>query len=332
MKTKFLKTKFTAVRFSAFLASGFFGSHLLYRFTEKFLNKKKKGNIVSLTLKKGWKGCGLWGSFLALIFWILLPTPSLAAKLALLMAITLGAVFTATLAENYYRKKDDSRIVVDEFAGYLWAAAFLPKTPVFLAASFILFRALDVWKPLGIRRLEKLPHGFGCVIDDVASGLLTAAVLAFFLAATGIQGRPMEKITLHMPNAATPLRRASGAELRPEAAAAIEVELARTPQERARGLMFRKELPAGEGMLFVFDYDGPQAMWMKNMLIDLDFVFLDEDGFMTAIEAGVPHPQNQNDDQIAKVYGNGKYVLEVGAGQAERLGLAVGQTIALPGL
>ena len=68
-------------------------------------------------------------------------------------------------------------MVSDEFAG-MWAAClFLPKTWVWLLIAFLLFRALDILKPFGIRRLEKMPGGIGIVADDLAAGLVTAAGL-----------------------------------------------------------------------------------------------------------------------------------------------------------
>jgi phosphatidylglycerophosphatase A len=44
-------------------------------------------------------------------------------------------------------------------------------------AAFALFRLFDIWKPWPIRALQKLPGGWGVVIDDLAAGLLSAVVL-----------------------------------------------------------------------------------------------------------------------------------------------------------
>lgn len=57
----------------------------------------------------------------------------------------------------------------------------------------------------------------------------------------------------------------------------IRAELADSPGARQRGLMYRKNLLDNEGMLFRFEQPaGPQCMWMKNTLIDLDVAFLDD--------------------------------------------------------
>ncbi|MBI4369102.1 MAG: phosphatidylglycerophosphatase A [Elusimicrobia bacterium] len=152
---------------AACLASGFYLSHPLYRFST---GRFKIG-----------LGCGLVGSFWALLFRLLLPPLSKPITLVLLMAISLISIVIATAAEAVYAKKDDPRIVIDEFAGYLWAAAWLPKTWTVMIAAFAVFRIFDVWKPLGIRRLEKLPKGWGCVADDVASGIAAGALIQLTL-------------------------------------------------------------------------------------------------------------------------------------------------------
>ena len=72
---------------------------------------------------------------------------------------------------------DPKRAVWDEVAGMWLTCLFLPKTLPWLAAAFLLFRALDVLKPWPIRQYERLPGGYGIMADDVAAGVLGAAVL-----------------------------------------------------------------------------------------------------------------------------------------------------------
>ena len=92
-------------------------------------------------------------------------------------ASVVAGVWSANVVAKRAGDEDPSRVVSDEFAG-MWAAClFLPKTWVWLLAAFLLFRALDIVKPFGIRRLEKIPGGVGIVADDLAAGLLAAAGL-----------------------------------------------------------------------------------------------------------------------------------------------------------
>jgi phosphatidylglycerophosphatase A len=74
-------------------------------------------------------------------------------------------------------RPDPGRIVIDEICGQLAALALLPSTWIPLAVSFVLFRFFDIIKPWPIRRLERLPSGWGIMADDLGAGL-AAAVLA----------------------------------------------------------------------------------------------------------------------------------------------------------
>jgi len=57
----------------------------------------------------------------------------------------------------------------------------------------------------------------------------------------------------------------------------LTVEILDTPTTRARGLMGRKELPEGNGVLFVYEKAERLVFWMKNTLIPLSIAFFDED-------------------------------------------------------
>ena len=114
----------------------------------------------------------------------------------------------------------------------------------------------------------------------------------------------------------------------PGGQARFAVEIADDDAERARGLMFRKSLPAGAGMLFVYDRPQPVAFWMKNTLIPLDMVFIGADGRVNGVHASaipgdltpVPGPPDT------------LMVLEIRGGLARRLGLAEGAELRHPRL
>lgn len=101
------------------------------------------------------------------------------------------------------------------------------------------------------------------------------------------------------------------------------VELALTPAQWERGLMERAELPRDQGMLFVFDAPDGRAMWMKNVLIPLDIVFIDEDGIIHNIHANAkPHDETPLDSN-----GPVLYALELAGGVTEALGIDVGDKV-----
>jgi uncharacterized membrane protein (UPF0127 family) len=104
------------------------------------------------------------------------------------------------------------------------------------------------------------------------------------------------------------------------------VEMALTPEEQAQGLMFRRELPEGRGMLFDFGRDQGLEFWMKNTYIPLDMIFIRGDG---VIERIVPDTTPLSEARVSSG-GPARAVLEVIAGTARKLGIAVGDRVASP--
>ncbi|HEX6559346.1 MAG TPA: DUF192 domain-containing protein [Longimicrobiales bacterium] len=106
----------------------------------------------------------------------------------------------------------------------------------------------------------------------------------------------------------------------------FKVWLADTPQRQAQGLMFVRSLAPQRGMLFV--HEGPRelSMWMKNTYIPLDMVFIDAKGRIQQIVAQTtPHSLEtirSNEPALA--------VLEIGGGEAQRLGIKPGQRVYHP--
>jgi uncharacterized membrane protein (UPF0127 family) len=106
----------------------------------------------------------------------------------------------------------------------------------------------------------------------------------------------------------------------------FKIWLADTPQRQAQGLMFVRSLPALRGMLFVHESPKPIGMWMKNTYIPLDMVFIDAHGrIQQIVERTTPHSlETIRSDQPALA------VLEIGGGEAQRLGLKPGQRVSHP--
>lgn len=103
------------------------------------------------------------------------------------------------------------------------------------------------------------------------------------------------------------------------------VELARTPEERGRGLMYRKTLKQDRGMFFIFSSSTIQSFWMKNTLIPLDMIFIDENLKV----AGIVENAQPHDLSGQHINRPSRYVLEVNSGETARHGIVPG-TLVVP--
>ena len=104
------------------------------------------------------------------------------------------------------------------------------------------------------------------------------------------------------------------------------VEVATTPGQMEQGLMFRRSLAPNAGM--IFDYRAPSmaAMWMKNTLIPLDMLFVDDQGRIINIhERAVPGSL----DPIAAA-APARAVIELNGGTAARLGIKPSDRVIFP--
>lgn len=106
--------------------------------------------------------------------------------------------------------------------------------------------------------------------------------------------------------------------------ALVEVEIADTDAERELGLSNRSSLRSGTGMLFIFDPPRQVSFWMKDMRFSVDMIFAKKDGTIVNIVRNVP-PESY--PTMIPSLGAVRYVLEVPAGYAKNVGIAVGQKI-----
>lgn len=77
--------------------------------------------------------------------------------------------------------EDPSRVVVDEMVGVWIPLLAVPdndKWIWYVVAAFVLFRAFDIAKPLGIRKMESLRGGVGVMMDDILAGVYSFILLA----------------------------------------------------------------------------------------------------------------------------------------------------------
>lgn len=100
------------------------------------------------------------------------PAPVMAA---IAFAMVLIGFWAASKAEEVLGH-DPKSVVIDEWAGMLIALIGVEPTLGPYLWAFFFFRLFDVMKPFPARRMERLPRGYGVVMDDVVAGLYALAV------------------------------------------------------------------------------------------------------------------------------------------------------------
>jgi uncharacterized protein len=101
------------------------------------------------------------------------------------------------------------------------------------------------------------------------------------------------------------------------------VEVADNDQSRAQGLMYRRELADDRGMLFDFKEEKNVSFWMQNTYVSLDMIFIAGDGVVRRVEPRATPLSTRMIDSGSPV----RYVLEVPAGIAAKLGITRGSTV-----
>lgn len=96
------------------------------------------------------------------------------------------------------------------------------------------------------------------------------------------------------------------------------------PKEQAKGLMRRTQIPPNTGMLFVYDRPRYLSFWMKNTSIPLDLVFIGPDNRINEITSLEPFSLESVKSRFP-----GVMALELDLGTAERLGIEVGDVVAI---
>jgi phosphatidylglycerophosphatase A len=133
-----------------------------------------------------WFGCGrvpkapgTAGTVGAIPLYLLLARAGRAGVGLAAMVATFVGVWAASVVAKQLASKDPQVVVIDEVAGFL--VTMVPVRTLSWQAvlsGFVLFRLLDSLKPWPIRLAEKLPGGWGIVLDDVVAGVFGAAVMA----------------------------------------------------------------------------------------------------------------------------------------------------------
>ena len=108
----------------------------------------------------------------------------------------------------------------------------------------------------------------------------------------------------------------------------VTIELADTDAARARGLQDRTSMPVDHGMLFVFPSEDVFNFWMKDTLIPLDMIWINEALIVVDIKGGLP-PCASDPCPVYVPSGRARFVLEVNANFAQTHGLKVGDPVVI---
>jgi phosphatidylglycerophosphatase A len=136
---------------------------------------------------------GTWGSLAGLLYFTVGYMelyggglhPWIGSLETVLWSAVAGYLAVAFCGEAEFRlgRTDPGEVILDEFVamplcflGWPLLGRTFPLWAVFLG-GFAVFRGFDILKPLGIRKLQELPAGWGIVLDDTAAALATCATL-----------------------------------------------------------------------------------------------------------------------------------------------------------
>ncbi|MCK5033686.1 MAG: phosphatidylglycerophosphatase A [Calditrichia bacterium] len=142
-------------------------------------------NITSYIFATGF-GCGYIpkipgsvGSLVAVLVYWFYPVETFSLLTVSIFLFFIG-VPTATIVERF-EGKDSGKIVIDEITGQVLTFAFIPFSGINIILGFILFRFFDILKPYPINISQKLPNGWGVMIDDVLAAIYANIALRLIL-------------------------------------------------------------------------------------------------------------------------------------------------------
>ena len=105
--------------------------------------------------------------------------------------------------------------------------------------------------------------------------------------------------------------------------AEFKIEIADSPYERQTGMMYRDSLEEQHGMLFIFENSELRGFYMKNTLIPLDLIFIDENYEIVHIYSkATPYETASISSQLPA-----KYVFEINGGLSKQIGIQKGMEI-----
>ena len=115
---------------------------------------------------------GTWGSAAGLVVYAAVrATAGPVVELAVVVLLLAAGVWSATVTGREMGHEDPGPVVIDEVVGMLITLLWLPVGLTGTVAGFFLFRFFDIVKPPPAAQCERLPGGWGVMLDDVMAGI-----------------------------------------------------------------------------------------------------------------------------------------------------------------
>jgi phosphatidylglycerophosphatase A len=131
---------------------------------------------------------GTVGSLVGLAIYLICGPLSIPVFAAVIVVAFLVGVWSSSVAEGFYGR-DGKQIVIDEIVG-MWIALFaLPRSASIVILAFLVFRALDIVKPFPAHSSQKLPGGWGVMMDDLIVAIYSNILLRLAAAIAEKTGR-----------------------------------------------------------------------------------------------------------------------------------------------
>lgn len=121
---------------------------------------------------------GTCGTLLGIPFILLFAALPLTTYLVTLITLIILACWIADHAQTLFNEPDSGKIVIDEVIGMICAMVGHDTSWLTVVTAFVIFRAMDIWKPFPARWLDRHMHnGAGVVLDDVVAGVYANILL-----------------------------------------------------------------------------------------------------------------------------------------------------------
>ena len=128
---------------------------------------------------------GTFGSLIAIVIYWIPGFEQIHIILPSIVILFIYGVYVSSKFEKVYGK-DPSQCTVDELVGTWISLIAIPKSILLTRTSFFIWRALDIIKPFPARSSEKLPGGWGIMIDDVISGFYSVILVHLIVYSFGV--------------------------------------------------------------------------------------------------------------------------------------------------